>query len=61
MTGVIFQDWIMDFNKRMKNNGRSVLLFMDNAPSHIVSDLTKTVEEKQERHRRDVKKRGKAV
>ena len=34
MTSALFCDWLNDFNKKMKNQGRHVLLFLDNAPAH---------------------------
>lgn len=36
MTGLIFSEWLKEFNKQMKLKGRKVLLLLDNAPSHIV-------------------------
>jgi hypothetical protein len=34
MTCTVFQDWLRKFNQRMKNEGRNVLLMLDNAPCH---------------------------
>ncbi|XP_064647061.1 tigger transposable element-derived protein 6-like [Lineus longissimus] len=34
MTGEIFGRWVKSFNTRMRLQGRHVLLFIDNAPSH---------------------------
>ena len=34
MTSQLFEDWIKGFNRRMSRQGRSVILFLDNAPSH---------------------------
>jgi hypothetical protein len=42
MTGAIFQDWIMDFDKDMRKQQRNVLLLLDNAPSHVVGNLQLT-------------------
>lgn len=39
MTSKLFEEWIMDFNRRMRHAGRHVLLLLDNAPSHS-HDLT---------------------
>ena len=39
MTGNIFASWINDFDSRMKNSKRCVLLFMDNAGVHNIHDL----------------------
>lgn len=35
MTSGLFTDWVKDFNARMRRAGRSVLLLLDNAPSHL--------------------------
>lgn len=34
MTTCIFEGWLMELNQRMANQGRSILLFMDNAACH---------------------------
>ena len=34
MTSAIFQEWVTELNKSMKCQGRKILLFIDNAPSH---------------------------
>jgi hypothetical protein len=34
MTSAIFEDWITGFDKKMRQQNRHVLLFLDNAPSH---------------------------
>ena len=34
MTSALFEEWITKFNRRMCSQDRSVLLFLDNAPSH---------------------------
>ena len=39
MTSKLFEEWIKDFNRRMRHAGRHVLLLLDNAPSHP-HDLT---------------------
>uniref|UniRef100_A0AAV1TDU0 HTH CENPB-type domain-containing protein n=1 Tax=Peronospora matthiolae TaxID=2874970 RepID=A0AAV1TDU0_9STRA len=39
MTGILFQEWLGDVDKSMKQKDRKILLLMDNAPSHIVADL----------------------
>lgn len=39
MTGLIFSEWLNDFNKKMKIQGRKVLLLLDNAPSHTVPQV----------------------
>jgi len=36
MKGIVFRDWIKNFNRRMKTQKRHVLLIMDNAPSHPI-------------------------
>ncbi|TYZ61695.1 hypothetical protein PybrP1_005707 [[Pythium] brassicae (nom. inval.)] len=36
MTVLIFQQWLRDFNSRMASAHRSVVLLMDNAPSHVL-------------------------
>uniref|UniRef100_A0AAV1UP45 HTH CENPB-type domain-containing protein n=1 Tax=Peronospora matthiolae TaxID=2874970 RepID=A0AAV1UP45_9STRA len=42
MTGILFQEWLGDVDKSMKQKDRKILLLMDNAPSHIVADLELT-------------------
>lgn len=34
MTSSIFEEWLMDFDKKMKREGRNVLLILDNATCH---------------------------
>ena len=34
MTGEIFEEWISNFDKKMKKEKRNVLLFVDNCPAH---------------------------
>jgi hypothetical protein len=34
MTSYLFSSWLSDFNRQMRIQGRHVLLFLDNAPSH---------------------------
>ncbi|XP_033747074.1 tigger transposable element-derived protein 4-like [Pecten maximus] len=34
MTSNIFEDWVKKFDRKMRRQGRKVLLFLDNAPSH---------------------------
>lgn len=34
MTGKIYEDYLMRVNNKMKSQGRKILLFLDNAPSH---------------------------
>ena len=34
MTGVMFSDWLRNFDRDMRRKKRNVLLFLDNAPSH---------------------------
>lgn len=38
MVNGILQDFLIAFNRRMSRENRHVLLFMDNAPSHIIPD-----------------------
>lgn len=35
MTSIIFEDWVKSFDKKMKRQGRKVILFMDNGSSHV--------------------------
>ncbi|OQR90439.1 hypothetical protein THRCLA_09341 [Thraustotheca clavata] len=39
MTVLIFQQWLRDLNARMQFAQRSILLLIDNAPSHIIAGL----------------------
>lgn len=39
MTGVLFQEWLQDFNKTMRQKHRQVLLLLDNASSHTEPPL----------------------
>lgn len=34
MTRVIFKEWLKKLNKKMKNNGRKIILFIDNCSAH---------------------------
>lgn len=38
MTSNIFQEWLLDFNKQLTTEGRSILLLLDNATSHRISN-----------------------
>ncbi|XP_066274905.1 tigger transposable element-derived protein 4-like [Branchiostoma lanceolatum] len=40
MTSAIFADWIKTLDKKMKRQDRKIVLFMDNAPTHIGMDLS---------------------
>ena len=40
MTSVIFSDWLIKFDRQMRVENRSVLLLLDNAPSHSIPDPT---------------------
>ena len=42
MTGVVFQDWLNKFNRRMRVAGRHVILLVDNATSHSAEGLRLT-------------------
>ena len=42
MTGVVFQDWLNKFNRRMRVAGRHVILLVDNATSHSAEVLRLT-------------------
>lgn len=35
MTAAVYQQWLLDFNERLGQEERQVLLIVDNAPSHI--------------------------
>lgn len=39
MTGVLFQEWMTKLDKRMRTSNRKILLLLDNAPSHIVTNM----------------------
>lgn len=39
MTGAIFQDWLLKLEKAMKSRDRKILLLIDNAPSHVLSNI----------------------
>jgi hypothetical protein len=45
MTSAIFEDWITRFDKKMRQQNRHVLLFLDNAPSHpqIIPGVTSPI------------------
>ena len=34
MTGVIFQKWLLDLDKKMMKQKKKVVLFIDNCPAH---------------------------
>ena len=40
MTTALFNEWITDFNRKMRLQNRNVLLFIDNAPSHPAQQLS---------------------
>lgn len=40
MTGVIFKEWITNFDRQMRAARRHVVLVLDNAPSHMIPPLT---------------------
>ena len=40
MTNPIFNEYLLDLNALMKKQGRKVLLFIDNAPVHIIDTDT---------------------
>ena len=42
MTGVVYQDWLNKFNRRMRVAGRHVILLVDNATSHSAEGLRLT-------------------
>jgi transposase len=42
MTAVVFQDWLLDIDKTFRKEQRNILLLLDNAPTHIVSNLELT-------------------
>lgn len=37
MTSNLFADWLINVNKQMKKNDRKILLFIDNAPCHVIN------------------------
>ena len=37
MTTAVFEDWLNQLNEIMKKRKRKIILFVDNAPSHVVS------------------------
>lgn len=43
MTGKIFEEWILEVNQSMKKQKRSIIMFVDNAPSHKVSKALSNV------------------
>lgn len=43
MTGVLFQEWLKNFDAKMKEANRSILLLLDNAPGHIFVELENIV------------------
>jgi len=43
MTGEMFEEWVVSFDKKIKKKKRKVLLFVDNCPAHVdVQNLTAT-------------------
>lgn len=40
MTNLLFNKYLLDLNQRFQRQDRSVLLFLDNAPVHIVDEAT---------------------
>lgn len=38
MTGLLFNEWLEDFNSLMRSRNRHVLLLLDNAPSHLLPE-----------------------
>ncbi|KAK1942309.1 Tigger transposable element-derived protein 6 [Phytophthora citrophthora] len=40
MTGVLFRDWLREFNVDMKKQKRKVLLLIDNASSHSITGMS---------------------
>jgi hypothetical protein len=40
MTSLLFQEWLLQFDAHMKRQQRNVLLILDNAPTHMVKNLT---------------------
>jgi len=37
MTNTIFNEYLIELNECMRKQGRKILLFLDNAPVHIIS------------------------
>ena len=44
MTTVIFEDWLNQLNETMKKKKRRMILFVDNATSHVVSKKLSNVQ-----------------
>lgn len=42
MNGLVFQRWLQAFNSRMRDEGRSVVLLLDSASSHVTTGLELT-------------------
>ena len=40
MTALLFQEWLLNFDSRMRGQQRQVLLLLDNAPTHMIKNLT---------------------
>ena len=40
MTNPLFNEYLIDVNERMKRQGRKIILFIDNAPVHIIDSDT---------------------
>ena len=43
MTGKLFTDWLNQLNRQMRRQRRKILLFIDNAPSHIIENLSNVI------------------
>jgi hypothetical protein len=42
MTSLLFQEWLLKFDRDMKRQNRQILLLLDNAPSHAVASIELT-------------------
>ncbi|KAE8898636.1 hypothetical protein PF005_g16096 [Phytophthora fragariae] len=42
MTGDVFRDWLINFDRDMRASGRQILLLLDNASSHTSDNLVLT-------------------
>ena len=38
MTSSIYQEWLLDWDRKLRNEGRKVLFFQDNFSGHVVPD-----------------------
>jgi hypothetical protein len=38
MTGMIYQDWLLDWDRKLKDEGRKILLLQDNFSGHVVPE-----------------------